>query len=163
MSTTFQAPSCETKVAVAERVRGLRSVRDDADREILFQATVWADMHPPEDGSINYADATLAPGERISRPEIDYDAGAGLAAALGMRSESGEDLIAEALEVRHRLPRVWARVLAGEIEAWRARRIAQQTLHYPDDVVTEIDEKVADIAHRVGVITLDRLIDAAMM
>ncbi|MDN5892844.1 MAG: HNH endonuclease [Nocardioides sp.] len=163
MTSTLQAPSCGTAAAVAERVRGLVLTRDDAEREILFQATVWADLHPPAPGEEGCARGTLGAADLLSRPEVDYGAGAGLAAALSLRSESGDDLIAEGLEIRHRLPRVGADCMAGEVQAWRARRIARFTLEFPDDVAEAVDAEVAAIAQRVGATTLDRVIDAAMM
>jgi hypothetical protein len=50
------------------------------------------------------------------------------AAAVGLPTETGKAYLGEALELRHRLPRTWARVRAGELPAWRARRIARATI-----------------------------------
>ena len=50
------------------------------------------------------------------------------AAAVGLPTETGKAYLGEALELRHRLPRTWARVLAGDLPAWRARRIARHTI-----------------------------------
>ena len=50
------------------------------------------------------------------------------AAAVGLPTETGKAYLGEALELRHRLPRTWARVVAGDLPAWRARRIARQTI-----------------------------------
>ena len=36
-------------------------------------------------------------------------------------------LIADALDLRYRLPRLWGRVLTGGVRAWQARKIAEQT------------------------------------
>jgi hypothetical protein len=36
-------------------------------------------------------------------------------------------LIADALDLRYRLPRLWDRVLTGGVGAWQARKIAEQT------------------------------------
>ena len=47
-----------------------------------------------------------------------------LAAALGMRDVEAAALVASALDVRHRLPWVWARTLEGELPVWQARRLA---------------------------------------
>ncbi len=46
------------------------------------------------------------------------------AAALGVSTDAGRALVAEALELKHRLPRTWARVGGGELPASRARRVA---------------------------------------
>lgn len=65
--------------------------------------------------------------------------------------------------LQHRLPRVNARVLAGEVQAWRARRIAQAVLGAPADVVAYVDAVVARRADQVGAAVLDRLLDEAML
>src|SRR2546427_8283366 len=49
-------------------------------------------------------------------------------AVLGMSSGAAAALIGEALALRHRLPRLWAAVLAGNAVAWRARKIAHACL-----------------------------------
>jgi hypothetical protein len=72
-------------------------------------------------------------------------------------------LIRDALVLRHRLPLIWARMLAGEVQAWRARRVAQTVLGAHADVVADIDTRVVDIVDKVGPATLDRLLDDAML
>ena len=96
-------------------------------------------------------------------PAMDWRAGAAFAAALGMSTQAGEGLIRDALTLRHRLPLVWARVVTGEVPVWRARRIAQAVHAQPADVSDYLDEQVAPVAERVGVVTLDRLVDEAML
>ncbi len=96
-------------------------------------------------------------------PAMDWRAGAAFAAAIGMSTQAGEALIRDALVLRHRLPRVWARVVTGEVPVWRARRIAQAVYAQPADVADYLDEHVAGVAERVGVVTVDRLIDEAML
>ena len=54
-----------------------------------------------------------------------------LAAALGITHDAARQLVAEALELAHRLPRLWARVLAGEVPVWRARLIARENTDLP--------------------------------
>ena len=46
---------------------------------------------------------------------------------------------------------------------WRARRIAQAVYARPADVADYLDEHVAAVAERVGTVTLDRLVDEAML
>lgn len=48
--------------------------------------------------------------------------------------------------LRHRLPLVWARVLAGEVPAWRARRIAQKVLGAPGDVCADLHHRLKTYA-----------------
>ena len=51
-----------------------------------------------------------------------------LATALGLSAVSGRMLVAHALELGHRLPKIWARVQSGTLAPWKARRIAETTL-----------------------------------
>lgn len=64
--------------------------------------------------------------------------------------------------LQHRLPRVCARVLAGQVAVWRARRVAERTVDHPGDVAAQVDAVVESVAHRVGPVVLDRLVDEAM-
>jgi hypothetical protein len=52
---------------------------------------------------------------------------------------------------------------AGQVEAWRARRIAQALLGAPADVADHLDTTLAKVADTVGARTLDRLLDEAML
>ena len=63
---------------------------------------------------------------------------------------------------RHRLPRVWARVQAGDLRPWLARRIAEKTLLLSPEAASFVDRHVAPTAHRIGPVQLDRLVDEAI-
>ncbi len=85
------------------------------------------------------------------------------AAALHLPTPAGRDLVGDALELKHRLPRVWRRVtVSGDLQAWRARRIAQATSHLPVEAVAFVDAQVARFAHRVGPAQTERLIAEAI-
>ncbi len=85
-----------------------------------------------------------------------------LAAALGVSTRSGRAYLCDAIELRYRLPRTYARVVAGDILAWRARRIAQATHALPPDGATWVDRQVAPYADSVGPAQLDRLVEQAL-
>ncbi len=82
---------------------------------------------------------------------------------MGLSDSAGTTLIHQALELRHRLPKTWARLHAGGVPAWRVRRIAESTIHQDADVAAALDELVAPLAHKIGAITLDRLINETKM
>ncbi len=52
-----------------------------------------------------------------------------LGTVLGISSTAAKKLVGHALELRHRLPRLWAQVQAGRVPAWRARAVAEATIH----------------------------------
>ena len=152
----------------------MHAIRTAADAELVQLACAWADAHPdldpapqspPADHSLGTArhDQDHDPDHDPLIPAMDWRAGAAFAAAIGMSTQAGEGLIRDALVLRHRLPRVWARVVTGEVPVWRARRIAQAVYAQPADVADYLDEHVAGVAERVGVVTVDRLVDEAML
>ena len=47
-----------------------------------------------------------------------------LGTVLGISTTSAKRLIGHALELRHRLPRLWSAVHAGRVPLWRARLVA---------------------------------------
>lgn len=107
-----------------------------------------------------------APPDRPSwagLPGVAWDAEAGFAVTAGMSTRAGSALIRDALILRHRLPKVWARVTAGMVPAWRARLIAQEVAGAPDDVCAAIDEVIAPVADRAGTMSLRRLVNEAML
>ena len=83
------------------------------------------------------------------------------AAALGMSTEWGAAYLGAAIELRYRLPRVWARVMAGDLQAWRARRIAEATLWLSPTAAAHVDRHVAPVAHRIRPTAVDRLVEEA--
>ncbi|HQR26997.1 MAG TPA: HNH endonuclease signature motif containing protein [Nocardioides sp.] len=145
-----------TSAEVLSSAATLASVSRRADTLLVVRATEWADLHPTLPGEGGAFDDEHLPG-------VAWEAPAELALAVGLSHDAGTRLIHEALELRHRLPRVWSRLLAGELPAWRARRIAERTIGRPDDVAAHIDEAVGPIAHKVGPVTLGRLLDEAML
>ena len=72
------------------------------------------------------------------------------AAALGLSTDAGKSYVGQALELRHRLPRVWRRVVRGDLKAWQARRIADRTLLLSQDAAAFVDAHVAPTAHKIG-------------
>ena len=67
-------------------------------------------------------------------------------------------LIGDAFDLRHRLPRLWARILVGEVRPWIGRKTAEATRSLSFDVVALVDRRVAPWAHSIGWGRLDALI-----
>jgi hypothetical protein len=53
-------------------------------------------------------------------------------------------LIADALDLRYRLPRLWDRVLTGGVRAWQARKIAEQTRPLSWQACADVDHALSD-------------------
>lgn len=152
-----------TPTALLARVRQVRTVVATGEVELLGLAVQWAHSHPDLSDPADRPDPAEDPHHDPLVPAMDWAASAPFAAAIGRSTAAGEAFIRDGLVLCHRLPRLWARVQAREVEAWRARRIAQVVLGAPADVAAHLDATVATIAHKVGALTLDRLLDEAML
>ena len=61
------------------------------------------------------------------------------AAALGVSTLTGLQLLADALDLEHRLPRLWAAVEALAVAPWKARKIAQATDHLSQAAAASVE------------------------
>ncbi len=149
-------------------VRSQRRAAEVAEAAVLAGAALWAEQHPPE--SIHPAATWVAVGGGETglplagqgAPLVAEFCIAELAVALGMSSDAGRALLADAVELKHRLRRTWARVQAHQLPAWRARRVAQATLGLSLEAARFVDTHVAPYAHRIGPAALDRLVAEAV-
>ncbi|NPD06176.1 DUF222 domain-containing protein [Nocardioides sp. zg-1308] len=174
IETLAAAPGAEVEdLSASALLASIRSARSDEDAAAARQldlAAGWADLHPPE--SIHSA-AVFSDGGRYGLEHEEPIAGEGcpavaefciaeLGTVLGISSTSAKRLIGHALELRHRLPRLWAQVHAGAVPAWRARTVAEATIHATPSLTIEaarwVDTQVAAVAGRVGPAQLDRLV-----
>ncbi len=144
-------------------MRQVRALVCAGEVELLELAVEWALSHPDLTDPADRPDPAEDPHHDPLIPAMDWSAGAGFAAAIGRSTAAGEALIRDALVLAYRLPQLWARVVAGQVEVWRARRIAQRVLGAPADVAAHLDATIVRIAHKVGSVTLDRLLDEAML
>ncbi|MCP3421298.1 HNH endonuclease signature motif containing protein [Nocardioides pinisoli] len=154
-------------------IRDRRRDEERAAADQLLLAAQWADLHPPE--SIHDAAVfSMAAGGREHEEPI---AGEGcplvaefcvaeLGSVLGTSTTAAKKLIGHALELRHRLPRLWAQVHSGRVPAWRARLVAETTIHSTPALTREavgfVDAQVAAVAGKVGPAQLDRLVAEAI-
>jgi hypothetical protein len=165
-----EAREVTTDLSAAEvlsAIRDRRAVEDRAAADQLVLAATWADLHPPE--SIHDAASFTVPGCEHEEPIAGEGAPlvaefcvAELGTVLGISTTAAKKLIGQALELRHRLPRLWSQVHAGRVPAWRARAVADTTIHSSPALTAEaagfIDAQVAAVAGRIGQAQLDRLV-----
>jgi hypothetical protein len=165
--TTSHPPTCSPRSGLLATIRSAREDENRAAAQQLVLAAAWADLHPPE--SIHDAAAFTVPGCEHEEPIAGEGAPlvaefcvAELGTTLGITTTAAKKLIGHALELRHRLPRLWAQVHAGQVPAWRARAVADTTIHSSPALTREaagfVDAQVAAVAGRVGSAQLDRLV-----
>ena len=151
--------------------RDRRAAADRAEAELLAIAAHWADLHaalPDQDAAgfdgrlrIDGAER-LVPLAGAGTPEVAEFAPAELGAGLGCSTYAAGLLVGNALELRHRLPRLWGRVMDGRLPAWRACRIAEQTKALSPAAAAYVDAQLAPVAHKIGLDRIRRAVEAAI-
>ncbi len=84
------------------------------------------------------------------------------AATLAMSTDAGKAYVGNALELRYRLPRLWAHTVAGRLPVWRALRVAEHTCCLPAAAAAEVDRALAPVAGTCSWAQLDRLVEEAL-
>lgn len=84
-----------------------------------------------------------------------------LGPALGVSTDSARMLLGDGLELEHRLPRCWDRLLAGGVPAFRARRVAAATRDLSAAAAACVDAEVVVALPALGVKALDGVVEAA--
>lgn len=122
----------------------------EAEAQLLLVAAQWAVVNGPE--TVDPEQAAL-PGRQTAKrfggtgtPEVASFAPAELGARIGRSTWAGEQLTADALDLAQRLPRLGARVRAGEVRASYARHVARRTRDLDCPQAAHVDERVAESA-----------------
>ena len=130
---TSSTADLDTAAAVLEfaRARGRPPPRPRRPNK-LQAAVTWAGMHSVD--SLDQAATVWDHGETgmpvagPGAPLVAEFSVTEFAAAIGLPTEAGKAYLGEAVELRYRLRRIWARVTNGDLPAWRARRVARETI-----------------------------------
>ncbi|MFL6160213.1 MAG: HNH endonuclease signature motif containing protein [Marmoricola sp.] len=165
--TRDRSRCADASLEAANVLAVVRRTQDEVragEAAILAQAVAWAGLHevaPGEGGEATW-EGTPVPLAGDGAPAIAEFSIPEFTAALGMKPQAGRFFIAHALELAHRLPLTYAQVLAGVVPVWRARRIAEQTLHLSAEAAAYVDAEVAPVAHKIGPVFAERLVDEAV-
>jgi hypothetical protein len=154
--------------AILADVREARKAENAAAARVLADAVAWARLHVVDD--LDDAATVLVEGGRDTgipiagpgAPLVSDFAVAEFASALGLSAASGRTLVGLALELAHRLPRLWDRVQDGHLAPWRARRIAEETLQLSPEAAGYVDAQLAPFAHKTGPAQTLRLVETAI-
>src|SRR5690242_19988821 len=139
--------------------RAAKATENAAAARVMAAAVDWAHLHQVDDiddaatwwsGSRTMGQDTGIPIAGEGCPLVSEFAVAEFATAVGMSQTSGRHFVGQALELAHRLPRLWARVQSGSLPAWRARLVAENTLHLTPEAADHVDRMAAPYAHKTG-------------
>jgi hypothetical protein len=125
-------------------------------------AAEWAALHPGDevDESVPWEERELEiAGD--GAPTVAEFCIAELAATLGMSSDAGRNFVGDAVETKHRLPRLWTRVMSLEVPVWRARRVAQLTASLPAGAAAYVDRHLAGVIDKCSYAQINRTVEAA--
>ena len=82
----------------------------------------------------------------VGTPLVREFAASEVAGELEISTYAARALLADVLDVRHRLPRLWARVTACEVATWVARKVAVATRDLTPEQALFVDAGVAEYA-----------------
>ena len=149
-------------------IRERRSVIAEQEIATLREIAEWAGEHVVDDEAdaatlIERGLDTGLPLAGPGAPLISDFAVMELSALLGRSLDSGRNYVGQVIELAHRLPRLWARLLDGEVPVWKALRIADHTRLLPDEAAGFVDRQLAPYAHGCSWAQVDRLVDEALV
>jgi hypothetical protein len=116
-----------------------------AETRRLHIAAHWADLHPGDAIANSRIPGTEHPVRLAGEgtPTVGDFAAAELGCVLRISDGAAAKLIADALDLRHRLKLVWTAVLAGQLPAYQARHIATATRHLTAEQAATVDGRIA--------------------
>jgi hypothetical protein len=161
------AASADAPGEMLAAARERKAAALEAERDLFVLAIEWVAMHsadslgdaatwqwpPGGDGPCLIAGPGAPLVSEFCIPEF--------AAALGMTHDSGKAYLGDAIEVRHRLPGLWALVVQGHVPVWQARRVAQQTVSLSAPAAGFVDRHLTPVAAKIGPAQLERLVEEA--
>jgi hypothetical protein len=135
--------------ALLDEAARLHRVREESSARIMVAATEWAYQH--SEGRFEL-DLVNRGGERFVRlggegtPKVAEFAPAAFGARLQLSPYAAARLIGEALDLKHRLPRLWDRSMRLEVRESYARFVARRTRDLTIEQARFVDERVAESA-----------------
>src|SRR3954447_5056491 len=148
---------------VLDALVSARRTADRAEAHLLALAVHYVDLHPVTDHApaATWADrgfdgirpTPAGPGGETplggdGTPGIAEYAVEELAAALGVGYHTGLGLVSDAVELCYRLPKLWALVHTGHLQAWKARTVATETTTLSKEAARFVDTHLASTARR---------------
>ncbi|NYD42284.1 HNH endonuclease signature motif containing protein [Nocardioides panaciterrulae] len=153
-------------VLEGDRLRG-RGV----ERDKLRVAAQWCVLHPATaDAGVACWDPSGLPGvltedESLGgegTPAVAGFAAEPLGAALGVSTHAAKKLIADALDLQHRLPQIWKRVEVLAVEPWKARKVAELSHPLSRAAAADVDAALAPVLASCSFAAIERAVAHAV-
>ena len=129
-------------------IEDLHAVRAQADRDILKAAYQWAVLHDPDSlpASDKRGRDRAKPAGAEGTPRITEYAAAAFGARIHTSPYGAKKLIADAVDLHHRLPKLWSGVRAGTVRSAHARHVAEATRELTAQEAAWVDGEVVESA-----------------
>ncbi|HEY0693624.1 MAG TPA: DUF222 domain-containing protein [Kribbella sp.] len=133
----------------------------------LEAALHFADLHADLPSSSQHA-RTVRGGERLvvhggaGCPAVAEFAPAEFGAVLKLASGTAAAYMGEALALRHRFPKILAKIRNGQAIVWRARTVARACIKLSQEAAALVDERVAPVIDTLSAYRLQKIIDAVI-
>ncbi|MBB3325085.1 HNH endonuclease signature motif containing protein [Microlunatus antarcticus] len=154
-----------TASQLADRIAATHALLRETECEELVLAAAWADVHYLDAGADDYRPlvqrARAWGGDGC--PQVAEHCAHELGALRGTGSVAARMLIADALDLRHRLPRLWVLVTTGVVRAWQARAVAQATHALSWEACAEVDQTLSGFLPMLAWPRFQRLLTAAVL
>ena len=148
--------------AVLREARAAQRDAETAQVRLVESTLEWVAMHSADHVARPGRFRAVVPVAGAGAPLVEDLAIDELVAVLGMSPAAGRAHVAAAVELRYRLPRLYAAVIAGRVPVWRARRVAETTMAHTVEVAGFVDRHVTPVAGTIGVARLDALVEEAI-
>jgi hypothetical protein len=159
-----------TPSEVIDRVRAARAAEQRAAADVVELAAEWARLHPCGEqqtpahwGEVDLHGEATVPLAGPGAPLVAEFAPLALGAALGISHDAARELLGDALELVHRLPRLWSHARDGRVPVWRARQICRQTRDLAPEAAAYADRLVAATPGRISHVRAEQLVDEARL
>jgi hypothetical protein len=154
-----------TAAELAARISVNHAELLEREAMVLQLACAWADVHDIDTASADYQPLI----ERACQfggdgtPEVSEYCAVEFGVLQGVGSTTGRLIIGDALDLRHRLPELWARVCAGSVRPWQARTVAQATRSLPYEACRDLDHATTGYLGMMTWARFQRILDAVII
>jgi hypothetical protein len=162
----FEIDGEATPAQILDSAARLVRARIELENAMLMHAVAWADRNGPE--TIHPDQLAISGGNHPVQlggdgtPEVADLAPAELGAALNMSAGAASALLADSLDLRHRLPRLWVKICDGTLPGWQGRKVAKATRNLTKARAAEVDRRLADYTGSTPWPRLETLLTAAI-
>lgn len=162
---TTQSVRADTRLVLDALADSIDDAREAQVRQ-LDHAACWADVNGPETmrpGSLGIGEERILEVGGEGTPEVAEFALAELAVVAGLSTMQGRWLVADALDLRHRLPLIWRGLHERRLPVEQARFVARRTRSLSREAAAMVDRSLVDALGGMSWSAFVELVDARIV